>query len=246
MKIKKTIKLYNDNIGYVSLVDYNVNNYNDAKKFIADCASVTRGKIEAKNYESIFRQISKESGKDKPGRPFEFIGLSNVNFKYHQFIYQDVLNHRIYSNLRNFDGNPDEYTDELFSHGGNNSFKIITGNVPYFVYQQLRTHSQIAWMAETVRVKNINKVEFWNPDNNDLFYELNQRSLESYKVCKEQGYKDEISARELSSRRYVKFIAAAWANNPLTWDHLVLERTKKATQEPTREVALAIKQLLKF
>ncbi len=251
LKLINKQELYNDNIGYVAEVDTSeVTSFEKAKTFIADVASVTRGKLYSNNPNKVFDKISREAQGNKPGRPFEYATVQAGRYHSREYLNDNnIIDYSYhfrckrlndYTNLRCI--KTDALSEYTFFIPEN--FKVITGRVPKFVYDHIRTHTKISWMSETVRVKNINKVEFWSPDVNDSLFEyLNKQSLNLYDICKSKGYPDEICARELSSRRYVNFIAAA-PMFPHTWENFVLERTRKAVQLPTRELAKAIKIIL--
>jgi len=258
----KKIDLYNDGIGFVQLFDNtNINSYDDVKKMIADAASVTRGRFESNNPNSVYKSILRESGIGLPGRPFEYVGMTS-NMKVPSYLakeFNTIVNSLSfayddgkikYFNYRDF-LNTSIKIDSKFSISQIESMKqhkdfiVIIGKVPKFVYDHIRTHTQISWMSETVRVKNIKEIEFWNPEgHNELYNELNANSIENYNKSKLNGMPEEIAARELPSRRYVKFICSAWNNNPLSYEHFITERTKRATQLQTQELAYAIKQII--
>jgi len=252
--------------GYVELVDNSkVVSYTDTMKFITDTASTTRGKNSSNNTEPLYQKLLTESGNREAGRPFEYILLNediNINgifpdeklgiinsikifniVKHKKtFTFRGLLiamkelgydvenNHKLYFKDTNFK-QPDFY-------------KIVRGYIPKFVYDHIRTHTQISWLLETVRVKTLPQIFFWGPKgNNELYDFLNNSALHNYNKAIEHGIPNELAARELPTRRYVKFISAGYTNIKYSWPHFLIERTKKATQEQTRETVTAIKQL---
>jgi len=197
---------------------------------------------EVNKYNSVYNKIMVESGNRMPGRPFEYVQTNVVSGKFINKDYLELVGHENYTNLRNIHKN--NIQDSIIKQPKH--FLVITGRIPKFVYDHIRTHTRISWMSETVRVKEINEVKFWRPDHTDNVFEyLDKQSLSNYEICKFKGYKDEIAARELSSRRYVNFIAAGFINE-YAWEHFVIERTKKSTQKPTQEFAQAVKQLSNY
>ncbi len=235
---KNRVELYGDGIGYVEEIEIG----NDIIEYVCDVARTTRGGSEPKSYIGMFNRLKHESGDNAKGRPFEYVHVEIKEWMQDMIIDMKHVyfwNHKMVTNLRNLN------FGELKATNFNiiRSNKVFKGKVPKFVYDHIRTHTQISWLSETVRVKDIGNVEFWNNEDAGL-RRLSEYSIKNYKVAKRLGYRDEIAARELSSRRYVTFICSG-LNDAEGFKHFILERTKKATQFQTRELAFGIKQLLK-
>lgn len=260
-------QLYNDGIGYVELIDSSTANLDleHRQKFLADCASVCRGKECSSNPKVTYERVMKESFGGKPGRPAEFIPVVTdydffIDDRFVNFSYDDSLN---YSTLRNLDysfnkfNTPDKVAD----------FKVFKLNLPMFVWAQIVTHTQISTMSQSDRICEVH--DYWLPtdlierlNNSDevlgydvvlqkhtkekfLFEMINSfPQAEVQAVLRRLGYHREVYSRFPYYAKYKTFMMAAWNNNPLTYQHFINERTTPHTQKETREVALAMKRLL--
>lgn len=253
LKELKKVDLYNDGIGYVSLIDVSevYKSAESRKQFIADCAAVTRGKDESSNVDATFNRLLKENCGEK-GRPFEFcpavvfnanktIPAESVNRYRHQF----VENGKIYTTARSYICG--EVSKEDLA-----KFVVIKGRVPRFVYTHLATHTQLSTMCQTSRLNLAKKKEFYmmkdaSPEIQDIIRRATTECKHVAKVLGEvEGITPEIANRFLPQTEYVDFIMSGWVNDEEAWNHFIELRTGSWTQQQTKEVAEAIKHLVGY
>ena len=127
--------------------------------------------------------------------------------------------------------------------------------LPTDIFDRMRRLIEKDWKGDiklSVDYYDLCNTYYDNPDIEDLKNILfhNYSTNDVYNFLKELGYSKEIYQRFHYGLKYKVWFMAGWINDPMTWQHLCLQRSafpelyKDWTQEQTRKVVEGIKQLL--
>lgn len=191
-KVLKRVELYGDGKGYIEIINSSEFNASEEGRLKAlSLVGICKGKLESANPSKLKEILAKEGTEANPyGRAFELIPVAAEKYLDNNFMISDnLLNNyykfshtgddKIYTNYRTlanfiidfkFDkvlkfNTPEEVKD----------FKVIRGKVPKFVFDHLKTHTQITSLAQSDRSSV--ESDYWLPDD------LQERFIKSKGVC---------------------------------------------------------------
>jgi len=249
------------------------NTREELDRYLADICQVVRDK-DIKNPHSLTERLMKESYGDNPSSVFTFVPcIMNKDTITPTMVYNDFIQsfgliekktNLYHTNLRellNLGIGLDaalQYVD--FTH-----YKVFTARVPYFVYQQIRTHSQVQFLSHSARYSDVD-YGYFMPDGvkkylEDMAFidsdlEINAQPQWNHIVpnstpndlidlMKKAGVKrKEIYNRGVDMLKIRPFTIGFNTLNPNSWEHFYNQRGKDPhTQLETRNF---VNELIKY
>ena len=230
--------------------------------YIAKISGVVRDTT-PKNNERLFNRLLKESYGNKPSSVLAFVpckvtrdeALSELDFRNYDFqLFGFFKGDNYYTNMRellNWGIELDEVIDTIdFTH-----YKVVQGAMPYFVYQQLRTHTQLNWLSHSSRYTKSNHGYFM-PEEVGKFYTQKEWNDEVESVSpiiltakmRRCGVKRmEVYNRGKDMLAVRSFSVGGYTSNPNAYPHFFKQRVNdKHTQQEARRVAYNIFGLIEY
>ena len=221
---------------------------NNLNEYLAKICSVVFNK-ESKNSEALVKRLLIEAYNKTPSRPLEFVPIkhnsapnTNQTFGFYDRGYY-------YSNAREWlnNGKSLEWCLERIDLTYYRTVKILA---PYFIYQQLSTHTQITTLSHSQRYSEVN-YGYFKPAEirmGSVGWD-NFVTVTPPKELKEFMKKSGVNRKEIYDRgadmlQIRPFVLGVWLNNPNSFEWLFNQRTDKHTQKETCEVVEDIKKLL--
>ena len=263
--------------GYVKNIDSDFN-INQSKRLEAvKLAKVCFNQLnkEVKNPLALWDKLSVEGTTENPfNRIFEFIPVMyktlkdehklkekfkksrKLSFQFLRFSYVDNKGY-IYTNYRNIANIGLTDSEIAFNTKEElTDFKILEAKIPQFVFNHLKTHTQLTTIRQSDRYSKID--DFWLPDDiidklDKSFINSKKEALEYLKqlnyldfesIFKTMGYKKEIYQRGLNGFRYTICLIGGWKNDHLGWNHLIELRSGANTQKETKEFIKAVDEVI--
>lgn len=219
---------------FVGTVETNFNKSIENRYLVSDIANIAKGGFESNNPKKRFEHLLTESV-NEPSTPLEFIPVvfSNKDLCKNGIAMTDdvcnyFLSYCVKVSKENFE--VDYYTNyrnvsklgikeiPFNSDSEVANFRIITGQLPYFVLMQLRTHrSRLSFIIETGRKE-------YEPE----YYET-----------EDIRYKDKKDFCEIR-----KFAFAGWLNDKNGFENLLKVRSSTHTQVDTKLFCEMIKDII--
>ena len=229
-----TINLYDDDIGRVSLYDASHANESEEQRIwtVSTLASLAYGNEEAKNPEALYQRLQTL----KHESLWEFIrdGMDETST-----IYGSARNYFKYENPN------DPISEYLYGHYIEHKQNIACFRikVPIFVARQFMRHRSFSYLEMSRRYTKDSKVsfEFWFPKyfhGNKIMFEA--AWMQDYDAMSTQ-YDTQIASRFLPQTTYTEFYVMGEVEGLRNYFSL---RCKKDAQEQTRELSMAMLQLL--
>jgi len=233
-------------------------------RYIADVSGVVRDK-EIKNPEKLFNRLTTEAVGGKASSVLAFVPVvldrnKNQEFAYkslnkiyksrfvHLFGFINNENDRYHTNMRELI-NISCAVDEILPHIEFVCYQAYRAIVPYFIFQQLRTHTQVNFLSHSQRYTDVD-YGYYKPEEIDMTQEEwnikveNTTPNELKEFMKENGIKrKEIYARGIDMLKYRPFTIGFNTLNPNSWKHFKNERSTPHTQAETREFVAQLKEL---
>ncbi len=229
------------------------------KAYLAECASVIRGKP-PKDNDKLFNRLIKESYGGKPSRVFEYIpcvttkGLEDWAIHKIQLFGFDDADCKYHTNARellNWGWRWEDVVDVVdFTN-----YKAVRCTTPYFVYGQMSTHNQITSVSHSARYTE-SDLGYWYPEEfgfkdlkgrrqfvwDEMVRTYSPIALELYMKNTLGVKRREVFARGSDMLQYRSFTLGGYINGDNAWKHFINQRALDPhTQKETRLVANMIK-----
>lgn len=242
------------------------------KAYLAQCVSVVRNK-QPKDNERLFERLMKESAGNKPSRVFEFIPCKTYDLN---FAWPNTYSPRRFGFLEKVDDAVAYRTtarellnfswswDEVLMHVDFTNYYAVRLKVPYFIYGQLSTHTQITSVSHSARYSE-SGMGHWMPDEvrsylssigyRDIEYaqtfwdhivmHMSPKGLQKFMRDTCGIKRREVWARGSDMLAYRTSTLGGYMSDAHAWPHFFLQRACDShTQEETREVAQQIQDSL--
>lgn len=242
------------------------------KAYLAQCVSVVRNK-QPKDNERLFERLMKESAGNKPSRVFEFIpcAMDDVSLTY-----PNIHSPRRFGFLGKVDGAVAYRTtarellnlgftwDEVLMHVDFTDYYTVQLKVPYFIYGQLSTHTQITSVSHSARYSE-SGMGYWMPDEvrsylsfvghggleeaqafwNYMVMNTSPKDLQVFMRDACGIKRREVWARGSDMLAYRTSTLGGYMSDAHAWPHFFLQRAcDPHTQKETKEVAQQTQELL--
>ena len=177
--------------------------------FIANAASISRGKDESSNPKARFDALKKEAALNTASRPLELCGVI-VNF-YHKVgkdgrlyvildLSTDTESKEITMDYHKFANSIGKFG--FIERVDNDGFRVFKLEIPMFVFNQLITHTMISKESRSERVTTLDDSKYWIPE--DFVEKLMSYEVEFKKVAVRLEGDDELASRTISAMRALR------------------------------------------
>ena len=243
------------------------NTIEELYRYIADVSGVVRDK-EIKNPEKLFNRLTTEAVGGKASSVLAFVPVVLHRSKNQEFV--DKFFSRVYDNkfVQYFgfiDNKEDKYCtnmremlnigctiDEILPHIDFTNYQAYKAMVPYFIYQQIRTHTQVNFLSHSQRYTDVD-YGYYKPNEVDMTQEQWNTRVENttpkeLKTFLKNGcnvIRKEIYARGADMLKYRPFTMGFNTLNPNSWKHFKDERSTPHTQLETRNFVSQLSDIVK-
>jgi len=246
-------------------------------EYLAEVARVVYNRKEPSSKPlNLLQRLMKESYGDTPSNLLSFVpctlpayieGLRLDRGKLFGYFFGGMYRTSLRELLIPLDG-----IEEWLKYIDFDKYEVYHAEVPYFIYQQIRTHTQIQFVSHSARFTDVN-LGYWYPEEWVSYFDdvVNERKTDKRLII-EYGTEDawshfvennspadlerfmrevlQVKDRGVYSRgidmlRIRPFTIGLDTVSPYAYQHFVNERTTKHTQTQTREFVEQLKEMTK-